>query len=91
MSIIFETIKTQRISITVPSRVLERLGRISSGRNVSRFFTEAVEEKMAREEREEAFKALLNAPPTHTDIEDAVEYIKDIRKEDEKRDKRLGI
>lgn len=91
MSTVTETAKSQRISITVPNRILERLRRVTSGRTVSRFFAEAVDEKIAREEQEQAFKALLEAPPTLTELGDAVEYVKTLRKEDALRDKRLGI
>lgn len=82
--------KTQRISITVPSRVLELLKYNAAARNVSRFFTEAEEEKIAREEKAKALEVLLNAPPTHTKIADAVEYLKSIREEDDQQAKRFG-
>ncbi len=91
MNTLQETTKTQRISITVPARILELLKHHISERNVSRFFTEAVVEKITREERAAALQILLNASPTHAHIGDAVEYLKATRKDDAKRDKRLGI
>ena len=48
-------------------------------------------EKIKKLEREKALKELLAMPPTFTDVKDSVEYIRKMRRLDEKRMKRLGI
>jgi hypothetical protein len=83
--------KMQRISITVPKGILEKVKYLLNDTSVSGFFAEAAAEKLAREERDKAFKELLNAPPTHTDIPDVAAYVRELRKEDAERDARLGI
>lgn len=83
--------KSTRISITVPINVLEQVKHLIDTGSVSRFISEAVAEKVARVEQQKAFEELLNAPPMFTEIADVSEYLHSLRKEDEERDKRLGL
>jgi metal-responsive CopG/Arc/MetJ family transcriptional regulator len=91
MSISITSDKMQRISITVPTGVLEKVKRLINDKSVSGFFTEAAAEKISREERSQAFQALLAAPATHTFVSDTSKYLRELRKEDAQRDARLGI
>lgn len=58
---------------------------------MSKFLLEAAEEKLAREEREQALRELADAPPTFTTIADSRAYIRQLRAADEERLKRLGL
>lgn len=58
---------------------------------MSKFLLEAAEEKLAREEREQALRELADAPPTFTGITDSGAYIRQLRASDEGRLKRFGL
>ena len=75
----------------MPTEIAERLKEVAPKRGVSKFLADAAEEKIKKLEREKALKELLAMPPTFTDVKDSVEYIRKMRRLDEKRMKRLGI
>ena len=78
-----------RLSITVPRSLVSELKTEVS--NLSKYITEAIIERRKREQREKAWQELLTAPPTFTDIDDPIAFIKELRAGDEARMKRLGI
>ncbi len=80
-----------RLNISLSKDTADKIRKIAPKRGVSKFLTEAAEEKIRRLEREKALKELLEAPPTFTDIQDSVKYIRKMRRLDEKRMRRLGI
>src|SRR5262245_17288740 len=78
-----------RLNITLPKELADYVR--SSTANISRYIADAVNERMAREKQESAMKAILSGPPTFTNIDDSAAYIRGLREEDKKRDKRLGL
>jgi hypothetical protein len=81
-----------RVNLTIPKDILEDVKKIvGNAVSISRFTSEALSEKVAREKREQAFKDILAEPPSFTDIDDSVAYVRKLRAEDEKRMQRLGI
>ena len=52
-----------RINITIPEQLISKLEKKVSPRGKSQFISEAIEEKLIREEREIALKELRNLPP----------------------------
>lgn len=80
-----------RVNVSLPRDLVKELKEKVPARGVSKFISEAASEKMKTEEREKAFKELLEAPPAFTEIKDPVAYIRRMRRLDEKRAKRLGI
>ena len=80
-----------RINISLPNDLVKELREKVPSRGISRFLSEAAREKITKEEREKAFKELLEGPPAFLDIKDSVSYIRKMRRLDEKRIRRLGI
>jgi hypothetical protein len=80
-----------RINISLPNDLVTKLKKSVPKRGISRFLSDAAAEKITKEEREKAFKELLEGPPAFPDIKDSVAYIRKMRRLDEKRLKRLGI
>lgn len=81
-----------RINVTVPRRLLSELEKEVPGRGKSGFVSEAIEEKLARQKKEQAFKELAKLPATFTHIKDGAEYVRGERtKEQNKRSARLGV
>ena len=83
---------TIRVNISLPSDLVKDLKKRTSPRGVSRFLTEAAREKIAKESREKAFKEILEAPSAFTFLKGknaAVNWVRSLRKEDEKRLKRV--
>jgi hypothetical protein len=78
-----------RLNITLPSDVAEYVRKNTA--NISKYIAEALNERIAREKRENAVKAILSGPPTFTDIKDSAAYVRALREEDKKRDERLGL
>lgn len=81
-----------RINISLPSDLVKDLKKRVAPRGLSRFLTEAAREKIKTEEREKAFKELLEAPPAFTFLKGknaAVKWVRELRAEDEKRLKRV--
>lgn len=80
-----------RINISLSDEVATTLRKYAPERGVSRFLSEAALEKIERIKRDKALKALINAPPTFTNIPDGASYVRALRRESEKRSRRLGI
>jgi len=81
-----------RINISLPSDLVKELREKVPSRGISRFLSEAAREKIAEKERVKAFKELLEAPPAFTFLKGknaAVNWVRKLRKEDEKRLKRV--
>lgn len=79
-----------RMNITVPKRLAVELEKETPERGKSGFIAEAIEEKLIRERREKALKALADLPPAFPEIKDAVAYVRKLRREDEQvREKSL--
>jgi len=82
---------TTRLNISIPTETATKLKKIAPKRGVSSFLAEAAEEKISKLEREKALKEILAMPPTFTHIKDSSKWIRDLRRRDLKRMKRLGI
>lgn len=81
-----------RINVSLPSDLVKELKEKVPSRGVSRFISEAAREKIEEDEREKAFKELLEAPPAFTFLKGknaAVNWVRKLRREDEKRLKRV--
>ncbi len=82
---------TVRVNVSLPSNLVKDLKKRTSPRGVSRFLAEAAEEKIKAMEREKAFKEILEAPASFTEIKDSVSWVRKMRRLDEKRLRRLGV
>jgi metal-responsive CopG/Arc/MetJ family transcriptional regulator len=80
-----------RMNISLPTDLAKELRKRIATRGISKFMSDAAKEKIEKEERERAFKELLEGPPAFTEIKDSVAYVRKMRRLDEKRLKRLGI
>jgi post-segregation antitoxin (ccd killing protein) len=78
-----------RVNLTIPKDIIEYLKRHTA--NMSRYISEAVRERIAREKREKALREILAAKPTFTDVRDGTTFVRELRSVDKKRDKRLGL
>jgi hypothetical protein len=78
-----------RVNLTIPKDIIAYLKRHSD--NMSRYISEAVRERIAREKREQALAEILSAKPTFTDVADGVSFVREVRSGDKKRDARLGL
>ncbi len=76
-----------RINITVPERLVSKLEKKVPNRGKSQFISEAIEEKLIREEREIALTALRKSPPAFLKIKDASAYVRNLRETDEEKRK----
>lgn len=81
-----------RINVSISNTVVAEVKRLVPRRGVSRFFSEAIEEKLERMKREQALKELIDDPTTTiAGVTDSVTYVRALRANDNERDKRLGI
>ena len=80
---------TTRLNISIPTETATKLKKIAPKRGVSSFLAEAAEEKISKIEREKALKELLAMPPAFTDIKDSVKWVRELRRSDEKRLRRV--
>jgi post-segregation antitoxin (ccd killing protein) len=78
-----------RINLTVPKDLIAYLKRHTD--NMSKYISEAVSERIARERRDRALREILSAAPTFEDVKDGATYVHELRAVDKKRDERLGI
>jgi len=78
-----------RVNLTIPKDIIEYLKRHTE--NMSSYISEAVRERIAREQREKALREILAAKPTFTDVRDGTTFVRELRSVDKKRDKRLGL
>jgi hypothetical protein len=58
---------------------------------MSKYISEAVRERIAREKREKALREILAGKPRFTNVKDGTTYVRELRSVDKKRDKRLGL
>lgn len=82
---------TVRINISLPPDLVKDLKKVAPKRGVSKFLAEAAEEKIRREMADKAYKEILEAPATFTEIKDSAAWVRRMRRLDEKRLKRLGV
>lgn len=80
-----------RVNVTLPESLVMKVKEQVRRGGMSKFLLEAAEEKLAREEREQALRELKDAPPSFTNITDSGAYIRELRAADEERLKRLGL
>ena len=78
-----------RINLTMPKELVEHLKRHTE--NMSKYISEAVRQRIARETREKALREILAAKPTFTNVKDGTTYVQELRSVDKKRDERLGL
>lgn len=78
-----------RLNITLPKDIADYVRKNTS--NISKYISETISDRIARERREKAFKEILAGPPSFTDVEDSIEYVRILRAGDEERMKRLGL
>jgi hypothetical protein len=78
-----------RVNLTISKDIIEYLKHNTE--NMSKYISEAVRERIARERQEKALKEILSAEPTFTDVKDGTAYVRTLRLADKKRDKRLGL
>lgn len=78
-----------RINLTMPKEIVEHLKRHTE--NMSKYISEAVRERIARDKRENALREILAAKPTFTNVKDGATFVRELRSIDKKRDARLGL
>lgn len=74
-----------RINITIPEQLVSKMEKKVPSRGKSQFISEAIEEKLIREEREIALKELRTSPPAFPEIKDGAAYVRKLRESDEKK------
>lgn len=79
------TLNYIRLNISLPEDLVAILKASVPSRGMSAFLAEAAREKIILSEKENALNELLDAVPTFTKIKDSVNYVRKIRKTDEKR------
>ena len=80
-----------RVNISLPRDLAKELKEKVPARGISRFIADAAKEKIETLTQEEAFRELLAGPPAFPHIKDSVKWVRELRKGDLKRLKRLGI
>jgi post-segregation antitoxin (ccd killing protein) len=78
-----------RVNLTIPKDIIAYLKRHTA--NMSSYISEAVRERIAREQREKALREILAAKPTFSDAKDGTTFVRELRSVDKKRDARLGL
>jgi hypothetical protein len=74
-----------RLNITLPKRTIVALDAVVPQRRKSSFIAQAIEEKLERERWERAFTAVQQLPPTLSHITNPVQWVEQLRREDEQR------
>jgi predicted proteasome-type protease len=80
---------TIRINITVSKKLLDELKKDVKKGDVSNFFEQAVEEKLKKDRINNAWQQLLEIPPLFEEVKDPVEWVRELRKTDDKRLKNI--
>ncbi|MBI2327718.1 hypothetical protein HYU92_05375 [Candidatus Curtissbacteria bacterium] len=81
-----------RLNVSMPSEVVSKVKKFTSKRGVSRFLTEAANEKIEKLEREKALEELLAAPPSFKFLKGknaSARWVRELRRTDNKRLKRI--
>jgi len=63
-----------RINLTMPKEIVEHLKRHTE--NMSKYISEAVRERIARDKREKALREILAAKPTFTTVKDGATFVR---------------
>jgi hypothetical protein len=87
--------KTEKVSVTIPARLVKEIRSITSPGEVSAFFTDALEYYLAVNKQAKALEKAFGAwkdedYPELKTPEDATAYVNAFRALDEEREKRLG-
>ena len=81
-----------RVNVTLPKRVWNELEQEVPRRGKSTFIASAIEDKLRSAKKAKAFTELASLPPTFTNVDDSVKYIREMRNEEDKeRSKKLGV
>jgi post-segregation antitoxin (ccd killing protein) len=78
-----------RVNLTIPKDIIEYLRRHSE--NMSRYISEAVRARIAREKKERALREILSTKPTFTAVSDGATFVREARSADKQRDRRRGL
>jgi post-segregation antitoxin (ccd killing protein) len=78
-----------RVNLTISKDIIEYLKHHTE--NMSKYISEAVKERIAREKRQKALSEILAEKPTFPDVKDGTTYVRELRSVEKKRDKRLGL
>lgn len=81
-----------RMNVSLPKELVKNLKKNVPPRGISKFLSDAASEKMKAIAKEKALKELLAAPPAFTFLKGknaAVRWVRRLRREDEKRLKRV--
>lgn len=80
-----------RVNISLPRDLVKELREKVPSRGISKFLSDAAREKVDSISSEEALKELLAGPPAFPHIKDSVKWVRELRRNDLKRLKRLGL
>jgi len=80
-----------RLNITIPTWIASQLSKYVPEGKKSNFIADAVAKELERLTRLKALEEFAKMPPTHTTVEDAAQYIRELRSLEDNRSKRLGI
>lgn len=80
-----------RVNVSLPRDLLKELKKKVPFRGMSKFLSDAARGKVDSINSEEALRELLSGPPAFPQIKDSVKWVRELRKGDLKRMKRLGI
>ncbi len=70
---------------------LEKLKKSVKKGEVSNFFAEAAAEKLKKDQSDRAWNELMELTPMFEEVKDPAKWIKDLRKTDDKRLKKLNV
>ncbi len=85
------TSTTVRVNVSMPKEVLAELQKLVPAGRKSEFISAAVEKELATLKRKQALEKFATLPPTFSDIDDSVAYVRTLRRESEQRLKRFGL
>jgi len=80
-----------RVNVSLPRDLLIELKEKVPNRRISKFIADAAKEKVEKLTQEEALRELLAGSPAFPHIKDSVKWVRELRRRDLKRLKRLGI
>jgi len=79
------------MNVSLPGDLVAVLRQTLPAKSISKFLADAAAEKMARVEQEQALRELLAGPIAFENVDDSVAYVREMRQQDEQREKRLGL
>jgi len=80
-----------RVNVSMPSDLVKELREKVPSRGMSKFISDAAREKVESMSREDALKELLSGPPAFPQIKNSAKWVRELRRNDLKRLKRLGL